>query len=686
MIITFKQLPVIVFVFLTSFCLPAQQVKFGQVTEEELMETVHPTDASAPAAVLYREVKTSYKYIQGDGFHVSTSIYEKVKIYNEAGFSYATITEKLYKNGASNESVSGLKAFTYNLENGQITKTKLSKEDTFSKSLNDYYNEEKFTMPLVKKGCILEYEYKIESPFPYVLDDFVLQYDIPIKQQEIVLSAPEYFAFNPKINGYLQVRPTYETKSGKISFMSTERGSGLTNSGSKSTLSSINYIIRVTRIQMKDVPALNEEPYVNDMDNYRSVAKFELQYVQFPESPRQAIADNWENVIKRIYENDNFGGQIGYAGFFKEDVAAVIGNLTSEAEKTMAVFNHVQQRMSWNNFTGYHTDKGVKAAYKERSGNIADINLILVSMLRAAGLQAYPVLISTRDNGVPVFPTRQGFNYVIAAVQLGGANLFLDASDKFTTSNLLPPIALNWFGKIIKEDGTFETVSVFPDELSNEINMMNVSVNQDGGIDGRIRKQYTDYRSYIFRTRYAALTSDAYLEQVENNHPGLEISGYAVDGKLKTGAPVIENFDFHMDMQSEVIGDRIYFSPLFFSALTENPFKAEIRNYPIDFNYPWQDKFMVNISIPQGYEVTSMPEPILLALEDDLGSFSFNIRQQQNGLQLAVEMKINKAVIPAHYYENLRELYKKIVEKETEKVVLTKIAGDGYSERTAGGR
>ncbi len=124
------------------------------------------------------------------------------------------------------------------------------------------------------------------------------------------------------------------------------------------------------------------------------------------------------------------------------------------------------------------------------------------------------------------------------------------------------------------------------------------------------------------------------------------------------GAPVMENFDFHMDLQTEVVGDRIYFSPLFFTTMTENPFKEEVRNYPIDFIYPWQDKYMVNISIPDGYEVNSMPEPLFLTLEDDLGSFSFNLREQPKRLQLVVEMKINQGFLPANYYGSLKELYK----------------------------
>jgi hypothetical protein len=56
-------------------------------------------------------------------------------------------------------------------------------------------------------------------------------------------------------------------------------------------------------------------------------------------------------------------------------------------------------------------------AYKDKTGNVAEINLMLTAMLRYAGLNANPVLVSTRSNGIAMFPNRTAFNYVIAAVE-----------------------------------------------------------------------------------------------------------------------------------------------------------------------------------------------------------------------------------------------------------------------------
>ncbi|WP_411030239.1 DUF3857 domain-containing protein [Spongiimicrobium sp. 3-5] len=651
----------------------AQEVKFGKVTKQELEETVYEPDSSASAVVLFRKFKLDYKYIQEVGFQIITSVHERVKIYNNEGFSYATVVERLYKDGGTKESLSNIKGFTYNLENGQIVKTKLKSSETFTTSLSKYRNEEKFTMPVVKEGSVIEYEYKINSPFAYSIDEVILQYDIPIKKQEVTISIPEYFSFKTNMKGYLQIMPEYSSISGRITLNSKQR-SGDWVVTSKFDQNTINYTKKKTAFNMVNVPALKEEPFVNHMHNYRASMNYELQYVKYPQSTMKSYATSWEKVVKNIYESDGFGKQLETTRYFKDELQVLLNGLTTDAEKAGVIFAYVQKRMNWNGFNGKYAYEGVKKAFEEKTGNVADINLMLVAMMREAGLKANPVLISTRSHGVPLFPTREGFNYVAAIVEIDGNGVLLDASNKYTSPNLLPTRALNWMGRVIHEDGSSETVQVLPNKLSRESNMINVNLKSNGDIAGKFRKNYTDHNAYYFRNNYNEVDEDSYLEKLENDLNGLEISNYKVLNKEHVGKAIVETYDFFMESQLEVIGDKIYFSPLLFKQTKENPFKLEKRDYPIDFAFPWQDKYIINIVIPEGYKVTSKPEDISIGLENGMGSFRYKIVDQgSTGLQVLAEIKMNSAVLPAQVYSGIKELYKKIVEKEAEKVVLSKI-------------
>jgi hypothetical protein len=58
----------------------------------------------------------------------------------------------------------------------------------------------------------------------------------------------------------------------------------------------------------------------------------------------------------------------------------------SQLEKLDVIFKFVQQKMNWNNQFGYYVDKGIKKAYVEKTGNTAEINFILIRMLKLAEL------------------------------------------------------------------------------------------------------------------------------------------------------------------------------------------------------------------------------------------------------------------------------------------------------------
>ena len=667
----------VLLILLMAYTANAQDFKFGKITKEELQEKVYAKDSSASAVVLNRYVRVYYKYVQSAGFQVIRQVHEKVKIYNKEGFDYATVSEKLYQGDSNSESFSSLKANTYNLVDGAVVKTKLKGSDTFMEELSKYYNEKKFTLPNLKEGSVVEYQYQVSSPFAYSIDEIALQYDIPIQEQEVTVAIPEFYSFKINTKGYLNVVPKSSKKNGKITYNTRNRSSlGSAGYGAKTqsfSSGAIDYLTNVNVFKMQDVPAIKEEPYTNNINNYRSSVNYEIQFVKFPNEIGKSYANTWKAVAKTIYQSDKFGSQIKFNNYFKKDLQKLLIDKNTAEEKIAAIFSYVQNRMSWNTYIGKYTDEGVKEAYKKQSGNVADINLMLVGMLREAGLKADPVLISTRNNGVPLFPTREGFNYVVASAELNGQNILMDACNKYTVPNLLPTTTLNWQGRIIRKDGSSESISVIPKKLSKKETFMNVNLSENGDIDGKQRERYSSYHAYLFRNKNNSVSEEDYLDKKENNNNGIEISNYEVKNKKVRGKPIVESFDFNLESQADAIGDKMYISPLFFHTEEENPFKLDERNYPVDFIFPWSDKYIINVTIPDGYAVDYIPEEMHIALANGAGKFTYKMVQNKNQIQILSEVKINQAIIPATEYLGLKEFYKNIVEKQTEQIVLAKI-------------
>ena len=658
-----------IFILFLSIGLNAQAQKYelGEVTLTELEEKAHPLEPSAPAAILFSKGNSYMVYSEREGFSVVTEVEMKIKIYTKEGYDWANKIIRYYSaNSGDKESVDIGKAATYNIVDGAIKKTKLKSEGQFIEQANKYYKQKKIMLPDVKEGSIVEYEYTIRSPFITVLPDWQFQESIPVNYSQYTTRIPEYFAFSPNFRGYYAPKVTKTTQSGSISSMASQR------SGNVST-DKIDYQEAKTVYVLQNLPAMKDESYVNNIDNYTASIEHEISMTHFPNQPVKTYSTNWEDVATTIYKFDDFGPELKKTGYFEDDVKALIAGLSTPAEKAAAIFNYVKSRMNWNDYYGYSCDAGVKKAYNDKVGNVAEINLMLTAMLRYAGLDANPVLVSTRSNKIALFPSRTAFNYVIAAVQIDNKTMLLDATSKSALPNIVPIRAANWKGRLIKSDGTSAEVDLTPQSISKEVISLSLTLDKEGKATGKARDQYFDYNAYMFRENYAGMSKESYLEKLEGRYKGLEISEYKVSNEKDLAKPVVEEYDFSATNSADIIADKIYFSPMMFLTQAENPFKQEKREYPLDFLFPHQDKYMINITLPAGYVVESLPQPVAVGMEENLGTFKYNLVATGSQLQVMITLDINTAIMGPDYYETVKDFYQKVIEKQNEKIVLKKV-------------
>ncbi|RXG31757.1 transglutaminase domain-containing protein [Leeuwenhoekiella marinoflava] len=664
--------------FLVSSICFAQDFRFGKVSLEELQEEFHPEDPEADAAILYREQSSHIDYSQSSGFVLKTEVYERIKIYNSDGFDWATQQVLLYQGSSSEESISGLKGVTYTIEGSDIAETKMRKDGIFSEERNKYFNIEKFTLPNLQKGCVLEFKYEVMSPFISTIDEVKLQEEIPLNVARITFTSPEWLIYQMHRKGLLPLDVNETTTADKVIY--TVRpgisSGGSLRTGERGSIQNrtIDFQRKGNTIEASNVPALKEEVFSSNIDNYRSAISFELSYTHYPGEPFETITSSWDAVSKTIYDSDNFGGQLKNQRFFDDDINAVLEGAGSSEEKVVRIFEYVKQRMSWNNFLGIYADEGVKEAYKTGSGNSADINLLLVSMLQYAGLDANPVILSTRDNGIPVFPTRDGFNHVIAGVGLDGKIVLMDATNKLGAVNLLEEGLLNWQGRLIRKDGSSEWVSLYPTSHATESTMVNFEIGEDLLTTGSAKSRYTGHYGLSYRRKFKGKTEQEHLEELEEIHGGVEINDFELRNIDNVYEPVEVSYEFEMlNGGVEEVAGKLYVSPLFYLTQTENPFKSEERNHPIDFRYPWKDRYILKIKIPEGYSVESLPENGVMRMVDNLGSFKYLISEVTGGINISTEFSLNSSIIPAELYLDLKKFYEMIVSKESEKIVLSKI-------------
>lgn len=665
-----KNLSLLLILSLTYFSLTAQEIKFGKISKTELQEKVYPLDSIANAAVLYKKRRSNFEYTAEDGFSLVTKVHERIKIYNKDGLNWIKKVINAYQNQGARETV-GVKAYTYNLENGKIVKNKLKNKDIFKEKTSEHWTSYKFTMPNAKVGSVIEWVYTITSPFPFNINDVIFQYKIPIKKMEVSIEIPQYFTFKYVPNFYYPIHIVASKRNRTLRFTYRTSNGIAKTTGHSASEDIFEMVYKATE---NNIPAIKKEPLINNLNNYIAKVHFEYASKHFPNKPVKYYSTNWETVAKSIYKNYSFGKQLKNSNHLKTAVASQIVDTKTASSKALKLFNFIKTQIKWDGYYGKYTEKGLKKSFEEHLGNSADINLNLVAMFREAGLKANPILVSTRSHGVPLFPTKDGFNYVVAGLELPRGLVLFDATEPFSMPNVLPVRALNWNGRLVREDGSSSSVNLFSLKPAKERVTLFIKMDDEGVIKGMKRSSFYSNFALDYRKNKAFIAEKDLISKVEANNNGIEISDLKITNKKNIYKPIGETFKFEADDQCDVVNDKIYFQPLFFLAINKNPFTLEKRLYPVDFGSKWEENYTVSIQIPDGYSVTTLPKDFGIALPENMGEFKFIITQKApNKLQVLTSTKINTAIIPPNYYNELKDFFKQVIEKQTEKVVLTKI-------------
>ena len=625
------------------------QKRFGKVDVSELTMKSYEKDTSATAVILYDYGTTRFTF--HEKVQVVFERHVRIKILKKAGYDWANVSVPYYIQGTTKERVSNIKAFTFNQVNGQEHKAKLESKDVFDEKQTENRYVKKFTLPNVKEGSVLDITYTVYSDFIYTMREWEFQTTIPTLWSEYHAQIPQYYDYKFLMQGYNPLSDSRQS----------------TSTGSQPNMMNNEYYWI-----MKDVPALKGEKYITTLNDYQSKIEFELETIRYPGELARTMTGDWDDVTKKLLLDEDFGTQLNRSNFYKGELATVLAGKKEPEQQMTAIYELVQKRMKWNGKHGIYTKDPIRKVYETGSGSAPEINLLMTSMLLEAGLDAAPVLLSTRDNG----QIRQGppmitkFNYLIAHVKIGEKEFLLDATEPLLPIGMLPVRCLNGVGRLIKKTDQ-RWVDINPGSKYTKLFSADLTINSQGEITGAGTESAGGYNALYMRKSIKEEGEDKYMEKLAK-----EV------GDLKVGKPKIENLDdinksLNITYDVTVSGsgqenDVIYLNPLMGHGEKENPFKLEKRMYPVDFATPIDETYICRFTIPEGYEVDEAPKSIAVNLPEGHGRFMYLVEKQGNQVQVMSKVNINKAVFYAAEYDYLKEFYNQIVAKHAEQLVLKK--------------
>ncbi len=629
-----------------------QTAIFGQPTKADFDLKSYPKDPEAAAVVLFESGNYFFELID-NYIRVVKEVHIKTKVFDASKFEGGIVTLPYFKGEYGDEEFAKIKAVTHN-GNAQ---TFVADSEFYDKDVSENNMTKTFTFPNIKDGSILEYTYRIESPYFGSIDGWYFQTTIPTLYSELHTELPGNYKYQRSLKGLL---PLYINES----------------TVKKACLSIEGYAIPAdcdsATYAMIDVPAYKAENYMLGGKTYASQIVYELTETVSPNGDRNKVAQTWDDIDKYFKYDKDIGRQLKYESFFEEKIPTSILSIADELERAKAIFYHILKHFNWNNEYTIWNEIRVKEAYEKGSGNNSEINLSLINALQAGKIDAKMMLISTRENGTPTqeYPVRNDFNFILAVMDINGTNYVLDATEKQTPFGVLPYRDLNKTGRVMDFKKGSYWQDIVPIEKNIYYTNVQVAAETNGGFTGKVSQAATGYIATKEREKSVNLNQAQRNQQKQSGNENIEITDLTIENKNELELPYKQNYTFNL--QPDAVGNQVYLYPFFTNKfIEENPFTAESRTYPIDFGFPFNTTYIVTLDLGEVYEIAEVPQNRIIKLPNNDGSLSITYDVAGNKINIRLSSQISTVFYTVEAYQSLKEYFKMLIDiQQNEAIVL----------------
>ncbi len=654
-------------VLLLAGCLLAHaqesEQEFGKISQEEIQLTSYAADPDAEAVVLFDLGES--KFIETEkGYDIRFTHHKRVKIFKKEGFNYAEISIPLYEDGyGAMEVITSVEAITNNYENGKWTRQELDPSTIYVEQFDDHWKMKKFVFPNIKEGSIVEYRYVLETPFHENLPDWTFQDKIPTMYSEYEVSLIPFYEYIYIPQGLSK----FDHKSSEVATKKRKWGN-VAKSFGRNVGSGIEFHDYVHTYVMKAIPAFKDESYISSINDYIMKMDFQLTKYRSPTGGADQLLSTWPKLNKDLLKHEKFGKYLNNCSRYAKEILdkkLKIGR-KSDQENSIRIIDYVKNKFTWNGSDSKYASQSAKEFFKNKLGNSADINLFLVALLNEAGVEAVPVILSTRDHGKikTNYPFEHFTNYVIVLVKTSSPFLS-DGAEQLLQYNRLPIRCLNESGLLVSDAEQDEWVMLEYSKPSHERHIISMKIDPETlNTDYKVAIQSTEYDAYSLRSEFKNDTAalKAHFSKKIGAVDKIRTAGYggtkrfsiALEGKLK----------------AEKQESNLVLNPFLNLAITENGLTQKERTYPVDFIYSSNQLFQISISVPSQYEPTVLSQSF--HVDDELAEINIDYTFVDDVILIKGNYHFKKQQYSPAEYTMVKQHLDTVVQKFNELLVLEK--------------
>jgi hypothetical protein len=630
---------------LCAASLPARAEDWLPISPDELKMSSEPKALGAPAIFLYRQVDRS-----DNG--PSEAVYARIKILTEEGRKYADVEIPFDK---ARESVHGIQARTIRPDGSIVKFDGTVYEKPIVQARGVKWLAKAFTMPDVQVGSIIEYRYRHELQTGYVFDShWILSQNLFTKDAKFSLDP--YRGFDLRYSwptGLPTGTDIPKEEHGKI------------------------------RLESRDVPAFVTEEYMPPENEL----KFRVDFIyisNFDQKPEKDPDVFWKKYGKRMYHVvDDF---VDKRRAMTEAVAHIVEpgdspevKLHKVYERTLRIHNLSFERQKSQQEAereNSKTPKNVEDLWNLGYGDGNQITWLFLALVRAAGIQADPVIVSTRD--VRFFDNRiqnpAELNSNVVLVTLDGKEMFLDPGTAFAPFGLLPWSETAVKGlRLDKDGGTWVETPLTATTESRVERKGTLTLATNGTLEGRMTVIFTGQEA-LWRRNEERNEDDAARKQfLEDEIKGDIPSGIVVElanrPDWSSASPtLVAEYDLKIPGWASIAGQRALMPVGLFGGQDKRTFQHQTREHPMYFGFRHQSVDDVTIELPANWQVQSSPQPV--HENGKILDYASSSEFKNGALHLRRELSVATLFVQAKYYGAMQKFFDTVRTGDEEQIIL----------------
>jgi len=571
--------------------------------------------------------------------------HKRIKIFNEQGKTAANI-RLTYTNRYGVERIDGIAGQTINYQNGKAEFTPLDPKMIFRQDTGKYGGSVAFSLPNVKPGSVIELRYVWHRAALRPLPVWNFQSELPARYSEFIMQL--YYDIN---------------------FMSLDRTTR------PFTTDSAIFNGRGHAWAMRDVPSFRQEPFMRSPEDGMQSVEVALTSEISPEGKVIDVARTWATIGKQLAHDGDLNKTFNQGLSDKEGLLKWVRMLNNDSAKIVYLFNQVKTLMKWNGEKGWASRDGIRKAWENKSGNWGEINMALCHLLNEAGVKAYPMLASTRDNGriYSNFADVYQLNKLVTYVPVDSSRYYiLDASGKYNSLNEVPYDLLNSLGLCIdKENDKYSLVFLKNNASVKQEVRIDAEIKPDGTMSGTAEVNSFSYNKANALQLHTLLDEKKYTDVLTEGDNSLRIQSLKLENAEVDSLPLTQKIDFKLDLPG-TDARYIYFNPNLFTGLHNNPFIDKDRFSDIDFGCNFLFSINGKYKIPDGYKVDALPKTQTVTMPDKSIIFKRVVLQQDEFVIVYYVINYKKSIFPQSEYADVYDYFKKMSDLLNEQVVLKK--------------